>query len=98
MLYLSSQNQTASVPLDDQGKGRYQFEEIEFMTVKHSFKHKIRLGESIFLRKEVQAGHSYKVQVNSANVLMYAAEKSKCHVPDAKCRERTANLHHPFVY
>lgn len=29
---------------------------------------------------------------------MYAACQDKCEVPNERCRERTGNYHHPFIY
>ena len=68
------------------------------MTVGQKIKRKIRTGDSIFLRKTVQKGKSYQVHINSPNTIIYAAAKSKCTVPNAQCRERTGNYHHPFVF
>jgi hypothetical protein len=42
-------------------------------------------------------GKAYQIHVNSPNVLVYASGKS-CQVPGPRCRLRTSNFHHPFIY
>ena len=56
------------------------------------------MGDSVFFSKEIKKGKTYEVHINSPNVLIYAASKSKCEAPSARCRERTSNYRHPFIY
>lgn len=97
MVYVSSKEEQ-STKLDEEGKGMFEFEEIEFISINKQIKHKIRLGDNIFLKKKIEKGKSYEINVNSPNLIIYAAAKSKCQVPSSHCRERTSNYHHPFVY
>ena len=41
-------------------------------------KHKIRMGDNVYLKKKIEKGKTYELYINSPNVLVYAAIKSKC--------------------
>lgn len=56
------------------------------------------MGDNVFFKKPMKKGHSFQVMINNPNVILYASSAEKCDVPDEKCRERTGNYHHPFVY
>lgn len=46
----------------------------------------------------VKQNEAIQVHINTPNAIIYAACSNKCQVPDDRCRERTGNYHHPFVY
>ena len=58
------------------GKGLFEFEEIEFLSVDRKLSHRIRMGESVYMRKKMQRGKALQVAVNTPNVIIYAASDS----------------------
>ena len=87
-----------STYIDQAGHGLYEFQEIEFLPITKKAQHKIRVGDNVFFKKSLKKDQFIQVHVNSPNVIMYAASRNKCEVPDERCRERTGNFYHPFVY
>lgn len=46
---------------------------------------KVREGEKLLLKHNLKAKEAIQVVVNSPNVLIYAANKKKCDVPNEEC-------------
>lgn len=97
MIYISSKDFNSTM-INKDGKGIYEFQQIEFIKINKKAHHHIRLGDNVYFKKEVKKGKAFQVTINSPNVIIYASSAAKCDVPDEKCRERTGNFHHPFVY
>jgi len=60
-------------------------EEITFLPLMKSVQKKISDGANIFFKKQIKKGKTFEVMVNSLNVLIYAAPKSKCSIPSEDC-------------
>lgn len=97
MLYISSKD-LSSAMINKEGKGSYEFQEVEFITVKEQGRHYLRMGDSVYYKKAVKKDKAFQVMINNPNAIIYAASAEKCSVPSQKCRERTANYHHPLNY
>lgn len=98
MIYLSNTNMNATYIDPANGKGIYEFQPIEFITINKKFKHKINTGDNIYLRRKANKDQAIQVHINNPNTIMYAACEATCLVPSEKCRERTGNYHHPFIF
>jgi hypothetical protein len=71
---------------------------VEYITVKGQAKHYLRMGDSVYYKKAVKKDKAFQVMINNPNAIIYAAAAQKCEVPSFRCRERTANYHHPLNY
>lgn len=81
-MFIVSSREMNSTYIDEDGKGTYEFQQIEFLPIVKKAKHKIRLGDHLFFRKKIKKDQAIQVHVNSPNVIMYAACQTKCQVPD----------------
>ena len=62
----------------------------------NKFTKKIRKGEEIYIKKLLKQKQTVQVTINTINVMVYAASKSKCKVPSQDCYEKVGNYHSPF--
>ena len=81
MIYLSNTNMNATYIDPSNGKGIYEFQPIEFLPINKKFKHRISMGDNIYLRKTVKKDTAIQVHINSPNTIMYAACEATCQVP-----------------
>jgi hypothetical protein len=98
VIFISDTGMNATSVDSESGKGVYEFQPIEFITMTTKAKHRLRVGDNVYFRRQIKKGESVQVHINTPNAIMYAACQSKCQVPDEGCRERTGNYHHPFIY
>lgn len=59
---------------------------------------KIREGEEIYIKKKLKEKQAIQATINTVNVMVYAASKSKCQVPSPSCYEKVGNYHSPFFF